>query len=89
MPYLIGNKASIHEESWPSFDSAKARAEFVRLVIQVNGKVRETVEVPPAISEEQAKQLALENKRIQTWLGGKTPKRIVVVPGRLVNIVTE
>jgi leucyl-tRNA synthetase len=86
---MIGNKASIHEQQWPIFDAAAAKAEFVRLVVQVNGKVRETIEVAPSISEQDAKQLALENKKIQGWLGGKAPKRIVVVPGRLVNIVTE
>ncbi len=86
---VIGNKASIHEQPWPSFDAKTAQAESVRLVLQVNGRVRDTIEVAPAISEEKAKLLALENKKIQEWLGGKAPKRVVVVPGRLVNIVTE
>ncbi|MDO8655567.1 MAG: leucine--tRNA ligase [bacterium] len=86
---VIGNKASIHEQSWPLFDSKAAQAESVRLVIQVNGRVRDTIEVPPAISEEEAKRLALDNEKVQGLLGGKAPKRVVVVPGRLVNIVTE
>lgn len=86
---VIGNKASIHEQPWPSFDSQAAQVESVRLVIQVNGRVRDTIEVAPSISEEEARRLALENKKIQEWLGGKAPKRIIVVPGRLVNIVTE
>jgi len=86
---LIGNKASCHEQPWPSFDSAVTRAESVHLVIQVNGKVRETIEVAPDISEQEAKRLALESKKIQARIQGKDPKRIIVVPGRLVNIVTE
>jgi leucyl-tRNA synthetase len=68
-------------------DEAATVEEQVTLVIQVNGKVRDRITVPVTIGEEEAKSAALTSPVIQKFLAGKSPKKVVVVPGKLVNIV--
>ncbi|MDX1600084.1 MAG: leucine--tRNA ligase [Anaerolineales bacterium] len=82
-----GNPYSIHTQDWPEFDPEIAKEEEITLVLQVNGKVRDRVQVPAEIDEEQARQTALQNETIQGYLEGREPKKVIYVPGRLVNIV--
>ncbi len=84
-----GDGESIHREPWPQWDEDLAAEEVFTLIIQVNGKVRDKVEVPVTISEEKAKELALTRERIQRRLKGKNVKKTIYVPGRLVSIVVE
>jgi len=83
----IGKPYSIHQQSWPTFDPEIAKEKEITLVLQINGKVRDRVLVPAEISEEQARQLALANENIQRFLAGKEPRKVIVVQGRLVNVV--
>ena len=78
---------SIHLAEWPEADAAMLRSETFTLIVQVNGRVRADMEVPAGISEKEATELALGNERIRQFLDNKTPRRIVYVPGRLLNIV--
>ena len=78
---------SVHREKWPKFDVKLVAAETFTLIIQVNGKLRDSVEVPAGISEAEAEERALESERVKTALGARPPKRIIYVPGRLVNVV--
>jgi len=78
---------SIHRQPWPEYDAAAAAEEMITLVVQVNGKVRDRIQVPPDIGEEEAKQKALASEGAQRYLDGKSPKKVLYVPGRLVNIV--
>jgi leucyl-tRNA synthetase len=80
---------SVHTQAWPAFDRAKATAEQVTLVLQVNGRVRDRVEVPSGIGEEEARALARTNPRVRQFTDGKEIADIIVVPGRLVNVVTR
>ena len=82
-----GHPYSIHQQAWPSWDAEVARDELITLVVQVNGKVRDKIEVDAAISEEEAKAIALASPRVQEWLNGSPPRKVFVIPGRLVNIV--
>jgi len=82
-----GRPGSIHQQKWPQFDEALAADEVITLVLQVNGKVRDRVQVPADITEQQAKELAQGSPSVQKFLEGKPPKKVVYVPGRLVNIV--
>ena len=77
----------IHAESWPGFDPALAAEDTVTMVVQVNGKVRDRIEVPAGIEEEAARQLALESPKVQSLLNGRLPSRIVARAPRLVNVV--
>jgi leucyl-tRNA synthetase len=82
-----GGDFSIHQQTWPEYDPDLAKEEVITLVLQVNGKVRDRLEVPANIQETQAKELALQSEGVRRFTEGKTPKQIVYVPGRLVNIV--
>ncbi len=83
----LGKPYSIHQQPWPSFDPEIARAEEITLVIQVNGKVRDRITVPADITEEQARARALASEPVQRQLAGRPPRQVIVVRGRLVNIV--
>ncbi|MDQ7857954.1 MAG: leucine--tRNA ligase [Armatimonadota bacterium] len=85
----LGGAYSVHDQPWPAYDAAKATAPRVTLVLQVNGRVRDRVEVDAGISAEQARALALANPKIRQHLDGKTVADVVVVPGRLVNVVAR
>lgn len=78
---------SIHTQPWPSVDEAAAAEEEITLVVQVNGKVRDRVNVPVNISQEQAQAAALSSEAVIRFLDGKVPRKVIVVPGKLVNIV--
>jgi leucyl-tRNA synthetase len=78
---------SIHQQAWPEWDAQLAREEMITLVVQVNGKVRAKVDVPVDIGEDEARKIALGEENVQRWLDGKEPRKVIVIPGRLVNIV--
>ncbi|MGH2404174.1 MAG: class I tRNA ligase family protein, partial [bacterium] len=80
---------SVHTQDWPAYDRAKATAEQVTLVLQVNGRVRERLQVPAGLSEAEAREAALSNPRVREFIDGKRVANVVVVPGRLVNVVTR
>jgi leucyl-tRNA synthetase len=83
----LGKPYSVHTRSWPAADAEAAAEDVVTLIVQVDGKLRDRIEVPVGISEEDAKAQALASDKVQKYLEGKTPRKVVVVPGRLVNIV--
>ena len=82
-----GHAYSIHSQMMPQWDEELARDEEITLVVQVNGKVRDRLQVAADIGEEEAKRLALESPRVQPHLEGKEVRQVVYVPGRLVNVV--
>jgi len=82
-----GEGAMVHAESWPAFDPELARSETVTMVVQVNGKVRDRIEVSPDITEESAVELALASERVSSALAGADPSRVVARPPRLINFV--
>jgi leucyl-tRNA synthetase len=83
----LGHKDSIFKESWPKYDPKFIKEEKITIIIQVNGKVRDQIEVDFSTSEEKIKKLAQNTEKIKTWLAGKKIKKIIYVPGRLLNIV--
>jgi leucyl-tRNA synthetase len=87
--HLTGHESSIHLTDWPAYDEALTQDETFTLVLQVNGKVRERVEVPATISEAEARQAALGNARVLSFIGDNTVQKIIYVPGKLVNIVVK
>ncbi len=78
---------SIHRAAWPSYDPAQLEGETFTLVIQVNGKVRDSVEANSDISAEQAQALAMGSARIKNFLGAAKPRRFIYIPKRVLNIV--
>jgi leucyl-tRNA synthetase len=83
----LGNEKSIFLEKWPEYDSGNIQSDEIELVVQVNGKVRDKFKTGVEISEEEAKKKALESEKIQKYLAGKEPKKVIYVKGKLVNIV--
>jgi leucyl-tRNA synthetase len=84
---ILGRPYSVHQQSWPVADQTAAAAEEITLVVQVNGKVRDRLTAPADISAEAAEERALASEKVQRHLHGREPKKVIYVPGRLVNIV--
>ena len=82
-----GRAYSVHQQSWPEWDEGLAREDEVTLVVQVNGKVRDRIQVVAGIDEPRAKELAQASPLVRRHLEGMEIKRIIYVPGKLVNIV--
>ena len=83
----LGEKKSIHLSKWPKWDKKKIVDSSIKIVIQVNGKVRSQIMINIDMDEESIKSLALKDKAIMPWIEGKDVKRVIYVKGRLVNIV--
>ena len=83
----LGQPYSVHQQPWPEVDEAAAAEDEVTLVVQVNGKVRDRITVPVSIGEEEAKAAALSSEAVQKLMDGKQPRKVILVPGKLVNIV--
>lgn len=84
---ILGNKESIFKTAWPKYDPKLLVEENVELAIQVNGRVRSKIEVSRDTPEDKLKELVLKDEKLVPWLEGKTPKKFIVVPQKLVNIV--
>ena len=76
----------IHRQTQPTFDEELAAEDLITLVEQVNGKVRDRLEIPAGTSKEEAEQLALATPKVQSYLEGRQIHKVIVVPERLVNI---
>jgi leucyl-tRNA synthetase len=85
----LGQSYSVHQQPWPQWDEALAKEDTVEIAIQVNGKIRDKMEVPVDIEAEAAKTQALAAEGIQRYIDGKEPVKVIYVPGRLVNIVVR
>ncbi len=83
----LGKPYSVHQQRWPEVDEQAAAEEEITLVLQINGKVRDRVQVPVDITPDQARSFALANATVQKYLGGQEPRKVILVPGKLVNIV--
>jgi leucyl-tRNA synthetase len=79
--------SSIHVQRWPEADAAALVRDTVPLVIQIKGKVRGNLEVPADADRATLEKLALESEIAARWLEGRAPSRVIVVPGKLVNLV--
>lgn len=83
----LGEKKSVHSAKWPKFNPKFIKEETFTLIVQINSKVRDQFEAPAGISREEAARLALGREKVKTWLTGREPKKIIFVPGKLINIV--
>jgi len=83
----LGQKTLLALESWPSFDASLCDDDLITMVIQINGKKREELQIAKNLSKQEIEKLALASEKVQQFLNGASPKKIVVVPNRLVNVV--
>lgn len=85
----LGGKTSIHDEPWCKWDENLAKSSSITLVVQVNGKVRDKIEVDEGLSEDELKQVALQSAKVKEFAEGKEIVKTIVVPKKLVNIVVK
>ena len=85
----LGAKTSIHDEKWCEFDENLAKSSSITLVVQINGKVRDKIEVDESLDQEELKKIALESPKAKEATTGKTIIKVIVVPKKLVNIVVK
>jgi leucyl-tRNA synthetase len=83
----LGGADAVHRQSWPQVDRSALVRDTVQLVIQIKGKVRGSLEVPADADRQALEQLALGSDIAAKWLEGRAPSRVIVVPGKLVNLV--
>ncbi len=84
-----GNTNSIHKVGWPDYDEKIAAEDMSTIVFQVNGKLRDRVEMPVGTSKEELEKLALSSEKVKNFTGGKNIVKVIVVPDKLVNIVVK
>jgi leucyl-tRNA synthetase len=84
-----GHDSSIHLQPWPEFDEAMTVEDVVTIVVQVNGKLRDRLEVPRGEEMESVKEQALASPRVQTYVEGKEIVKVITVPDKLVNVVVR
>ena len=85
----LGAKNSIHEEKWCEWDENLAKASSITLIVQVNGKVKDKIEVDEALGQEELKQIALNSEKVKNLTTDKEIVKVIVVPKKLVNIVVK
>ncbi|KKR21130.1 MAG: Leucyl-tRNA synthetase [Candidatus Moranbacteria bacterium GW2011_GWA2_39_41] len=83
----LGHTESIFVSSWPAYDPELIKDEKINLVVQVNGKVRDTIEVEADIAEDEAKKVALESEKVKAYVVGKEIRKIIYVKNKLISIV--
>ncbi|MDD3102119.1 MAG: class I tRNA ligase family protein, partial [Patescibacteria group bacterium] len=84
---INGGKKSIFQEKWPEFDSRLVKEKDFILVVQINGKMRDSIKTHIGITEEEASRIALNSQKIQKFLNGQKIKKTIFIAGRLINLV--
>ncbi|MFN0034057.1 MAG: leucine--tRNA ligase [Saprospiraceae bacterium] len=85
--HRLGHNTTVCDAVWPVHDDEHLKTDSVNYPIQINGKLRATIELPAAITAVEAEKATLELEQVQRWLEGNTPKKVVFVPGRMINVV--
>ncbi len=83
----LGSKESVQKQEWPKWDDLKLIATTIKIVVQINGKMRETIEMPAGSNEDAVKQAAMDSEKIQTTLAGAEIKKVIYVQDKLINLV--
>lgn len=86
---LLGHEESLAYASWPTYDETKLVEDTVEIVVQINGKIRQRLNVSREATKEQLEELALNDEKVKEELAGKTLRRVIAVPGKLINIVAN
>ncbi|GIM48353.1 leucine--tRNA ligase [Collibacillus ludicampi] len=87
--HKIGHETSVHQQKWPEYDPAALVQEEIEYVIQINGKLRDKVVVPRGLKREELEELVLNREKVKEQLEGKTIRKWIVVPDKLVNLVVS
>jgi leucyl-tRNA synthetase len=85
----LGHEGAVMDANWPNVDESALVQDSVLIVLQVNGKLRDRIEVVKDLSKDDLEKKALENDAVKRFSDGKTLRKVIVVPGRLVNVVVS
>ncbi|MCF7847467.1 MAG: class I tRNA ligase family protein [Kiritimatiellales bacterium] len=85
----LGHEPGIMNADWPKVNEEALKRDEIDMVVQVNGKLRDQIKVPSSATKEEIEAAALAAEKVQQWLDGKTVRKVIVVPGRLVNIAVS
>ncbi|MBT3362032.1 MAG: class I tRNA ligase family protein, partial [Rhodospirillales bacterium] len=85
----LGHDAGVMNADWPQVNEEALKRDEIDMVVQVNGKVRDKIKVASSATKEEIEATALTAEKVQQWLEGKTIRKVIVVPGRLVNIAVS
>ncbi|MBQ6939655.1 MAG: class I tRNA ligase family protein, partial [Muribaculaceae bacterium] len=85
--HIVGNTTSVCDAQWPAFNEDYLKEDSVTYAVSFNGKARFNMEVASGTSREDVEKMALEHESSARWMEGKTPKKVIVVPNKIVNIV--
>ena len=83
----LGNDSSLESNGWPTYDESALAADTLLIVVQVNGKVRGKINVAAGADKEAVEKAAMEEPNVARFIEGKTVRKVIVVPGKLVNVV--
>lgn len=86
---VLGEKSSLLRQPWPKYDPELAKEDEIEIPISINGKLRSKIVVPVNTSKEELEKLALSDEKIQSLIAGKQIVKVIVVPGKMVNIVVR
>jgi len=82
-----GRPDSVFNQPWPKWDESFLKTDEITIVIQINGKLRSQIRIPPGLEEEDVRGLALSDGRVKEWMKDRSPKNVIYVRDKLVNIV--
>ncbi|MBL7826008.1 MAG: leucine--tRNA ligase [Saprospiraceae bacterium] len=85
--HRLGHESTVFNAAWPALDEAHLKSDTKEFPVQINGKLRATIELPTEISAADAEAAVLALEQIQRWLEGQKPKKVVFIPGRMINLV--
>ena len=83
----LGHEQSIFLSGWPQYDESALSLDTVEIAIQVNGRIKERIQIPAAASDDEIRDIVSSQSDFDSWLDGKTVRKWIIVPQRLVNIV--
>ena len=85
----LGYGGSVHEQSWPEYDESALVKDTVEIVVQINGKIKEKINIAGDLSREEMEKIAMENDKVKGLTDGKNVVKVIAVPGKLINIVVK
>ena len=85
----LGFEGSVHQQSWPEYDESALVKDSVEIVVQINGKIKEKINIPGDLSKEEMEKIAMEDEKVKGLTEGKNVVKVIAVPGKLLNIVVK
>ena len=85
----MGEKTSVFKNGWPSYREEMLVTDTIVVPVQINGKLRNTIEMSRGLSEDEIKDLALKDEKVKQWIEGKDIRKWIILPEKLINIVVK